>query len=431
MKAIGIDIGTTSICGILLDCTSGQILESVTQNSNAFLSTPWEWEKIQDTQKIIQIAKGICDSLLCEDVAVIGITGQMHGIVYFDKEGCAVSPLYTWQDGRGNQPYKDGKTYGEFLNLPSGYGYVTDFYNTQNGIRPENAVGYCTIHDYFAMVISNRKTPLLHTSDAASFGDFDLRTNQFNHPFFGDITPDFALVGSYQGIPVSVAIGDNQASVFGALRDDDSILLNIGTGSQISVISPTILEGENIEVRPYMEGNYLIVGAALCGGRSYSLLEKFFSAVVFAATGQKLNMYDVMDKMTLGETSHILADTRFSGTRKNHALTGSLTGITTENFTPGEVRHAFLQGIIGELFSMYREMGVSKSSLVGSGNGIRKNKALIHEAEQAFDATMQIPIHMEEAAFGAALFGMAATGKFGSVQKIKQIICYQEKEIQV
>ena len=78
---------------------------------------------------------------------------------------------------------------------------------------------------------------------------------------------------------------------------------------------------------------------------------------------------------------------------------------------------------------MYQEMDVIKSSLVGSGNGIRKNKALIREAEQAFDAAMQIPVHMEEAAFGAALFGMAATGKFGSVQRIKQIIRYQEREI--
>ena len=27
---------------------------------------------------------------------------QMHGIVYVDKEGNCVSPLYTWQDARGS-----------------------------------------------------------------------------------------------------------------------------------------------------------------------------------------------------------------------------------------------------------------------------------------------------------------------------------------
>ena len=251
MKAIGIDIGTTSICGILLDCETGKILKSITENSQAFLPTDKDWEKIQDTGKIMQIALTITDTLMEDTVKVIGVTGQMHGIVYYDADGKAVSPLYTWQDGRGNQPYDETRTYSEFLQIPAGYGAVTDFYNTKNGIRPAEAVGYCTIHDYFAMTLAGRKTPLLHTSDAASFGDFDLRRNCFHHSFVGDITADFAILGSYKGVPVSVAIGDNQASVFGAVSSDEDILLNIGTGSQISVISASIVEGENIEVRPY------------------------------------------------------------------------------------------------------------------------------------------------------------------------------------
>ncbi|MBQ2613721.1 MAG: hypothetical protein IJB80_00100 [Clostridia bacterium] len=425
MKAIGIDIGTTSICGILLDCETGKILKSITENSQAFLPTDKDWEKIQDTGKIMQIALTITDTLMEDTVKVIGVTGQMHGIVYYDADGKAVSPLYTWQDGRGNQPYDETRTYSEFLQIPAGYGAVTDFYNTKNGIRPAEAVGYCTIHDYFAMTLAGRKTPLLHTSDAASFGDFDLRRNCFHHSFVGDITADFAILGSYKGVPVSVAIGDNQASVFGAVSSDEDILLNIGTGSQISVISSSIVEGENIEVRPYPGGKYLLVGAALCGGRSYSMLEKFYSDIVYAATGTRMSMYEVMDKM---ENSNLplTVDTRFAGTRQDPSVTGSITHITTENFTPGALRYAFLNGIIQELFSMYAQMQQKTGALIGSGNGIRKNKALIAAAEKAFGATMKIPAHMEEAAFGAALFGMVATGEMGTVEEIKQIIRYQE-----
>ena len=423
MKAIGIDIGTTSICGILLDCKSGEILKSVTKNSDAFILTENEWEKIQDVEKIMGLATEICDGLIDSDVKVIGVTGQMHGIVYYDQNGKAVSPLYTWQDGRGNQKYKDS-TYSEALGIPSGYGYVTDFYNGENGLRPDTAAGYCTIHDYFAMTLAGRKTPLIHTSDAASFGDFDLLKNCFNHQFSGDITSGFDVVGEYKGIPVSVAIGDNQASVFGALSSDDDILLNIGTGSQISVISSEIKKGENIEVRPYTEGKYLIVGAALCGGRSYSMLEKFFAEVVYLATGERRSMYDVMDKMLLTDTKHIDVDTRFGGTRANPALTGGISEITTENFTPAEFRFGFLKGIIAELYNMFAEMNVKRGALVGSGNGIRKNKALIETAEEMFGAEMKIPAHMEEAAFGAALFGMTAVGSFGTAEEIKAIIKY-------
>lgn len=421
MKAIGIDIGTTSICGVLVDTQSGEIIKSVTKNSEAFIKTSNEWEKIQDTQKIINMAVDITDSLICDDCACIGITGQMHGIVYYDKDGSAVSSLYTWQDGRGNQIYKDGNTYSNYLGIPTGYGYVTDFYNCDKGIKPQNAVGYCTIHDYLGMVLTGRKKALLHSSDAASYGDYNLDSNTFNHEFYGDITSEFALLGEYKGIPVSVAIGDNQASVFGALSCDDDILLNIGTGSQISVVSDKPIIGENIESRPYTDGKFLIVGAALCGGRAYSMLEKFYSDIVYAATGTRMSMYEVMNNMTASSQTPIIADTRFSGTRSNPDLKGGLFDITTENLTPGDVKCAFLNGIIKELYDMYVSMNVSRSSLIGSGNGIRKNKALRQTCENMFGAKMKTPLHLEEAAFGAALFAMTAVG----FENVKNIIRYE------
>ena len=71
----------------------------------------------------------------------------MHGIVYVDNDGKAVSPLYTWQDNRGNLILNNNITYAEFLtdysgyNLSTGYGLVTHFY-----ILPEGAVKLCTIN---------------------------------------------------------------------------------------------------------------------------------------------------------------------------------------------------------------------------------------------------------------------------------------------
>ncbi len=413
MKAIGIDIGTTSICGVLIDCVSGEILQSVTKNSEAFITTENHWEKIQDTEKIISIATEITDGLKGSDVAVIGVTGQMHGIVYYDKNGKAVSPLYTWQDARGNLDYKDGKTYSQYLGIPAGYGGATDFYNKENGIRPQDAEGYCTIHDYFAMVLTKRTTPVIHVSDAASFG-IDM----------SDATEGFDIIGEYDNIPVAVAIGDNQASVFGALKSDNDILLNIGTGSQVSVVTDKAFSGENIEIRPYVAGKYLAVGAALCGGRAYSMLEKFYSDIVFAATGKRMDMYEVMAKME-GVDNLPVADTRFSGTRINTAITGGITNITTENFTPGAVKNAFLNGIITELYNMFARMGKTGIELIGSGNGIRRNKELQLAAEKIFGRKMKIPAHKEEAAFGAALFGMTATGKFGTAEQVKNIIKYE------
>ena len=132
MKAIGIDIGTTGICGAVVDTESGRVLRSVTENSEAFLVGCAEWERIQSVERIMAVADGILEALFDPEVAAIGVTGQMHGILYINAEGEAVSPLYTWQDGRGDQPYR-GTTYAKLLGSFSGYGNVTDFYKPRCG----------------------------------------------------------------------------------------------------------------------------------------------------------------------------------------------------------------------------------------------------------------------------------------------------------
>lgn len=361
MKAIGIDIGTTSVCGVLLDASNGNVLKSLTRNSNAFIESDNEWEKIQSVEKIMSTAMCILDELIEDEVAVIGVTGQMHGIVYTDASGNAVSPLYTWQDERGNLPYKD-TTYAKYLNSFAGYGNVTDFYNVQNGIRPPEVVSYCTIHDYFVMKLCSLKKPLMHSSDAASFGLYDLKENKFNYECNVDITADYHIAGSFKGIPVSVAIGDNQASVFSSISEDE-ILLNVGTGSQVSVISENIVESDDVEVRPYFENKYLIVGAALCGGRAYSMLKNFYSEVLgYIEDVDDTKVYDIMNKMLQkAEGEPLKVDTRFAGTRKNPELSGKIEGITTENFTPAHLTHGVLCGMADELYGMYKLMNVIKT----------------------------------------------------------------------
>jgi sedoheptulokinase len=145
---------------------------------------------------------------------------------------------------------------------------------------PENAKAYCTIHDLFVMQLCGLKAAKVHISDAASFGLFDLESGSFSNGFAPKIENGFAIAGNYKNIPVSVAIGDNQASVFSTLKDENDLLINVGTGSQVSIISDKVVSGENLETRPYFENKFLIVGAALCGGRAYSVLKNFYKEVL-------------------------------------------------------------------------------------------------------------------------------------------------------
>ncbi len=425
MQIVGIDIGTTSVCGVAVDVHTGQILRSKTVDSNAFLTAAHPWEKIQSPKKLVAVARQILDELLCAPTAAIGVTGQMHGIVYTDADGQAVSPLYTWQDERGNQPYK-GTTYAGYLNSFAGYGNVTDFYNRQNGLRPTEAVNYCTVHDYFVMQICGLKQPVMHASDAASLGLYDLKSQKFSYDVALNVTSDYCVAGNYNGIPVGVAIGDNQASVFSTLADPRDVLLNVGTGSQISAVTDTPTAGADYECRPYFEGKYLAVGAALCGGRAYAMLKNFYKELLGCVVdATDAEVYGIMDRLLQNTaTTTLRADTRFAGTRKDASITGSFTGITQQNFTPGHLALAVVEGMVEELYGMYRQMQIATTGLVGSGNGVRKNPHLIKAAEQKFGAKMKIPRHTEEAAFGAALFAAISAGIFKDARSAQQLIAY-------
>ncbi len=424
MELVGIDIGTTSVCGVVISAETGELLKKETVNSNAFIRGE-AFEKLQSPEKIMQIATAILEKLVSEKTCAIGVTGQMHGIVYVDKQGKAVSPLYTWQDGRGNLPYK-GTTYAKFLGAPTGYGNVTDFYNKENGLRPDSAVTYCTIHDYFVMQICKNKTPKIHPTDAASFGLYNLTENTWNYPVGAEIATGYAVAGKYKSIPVGVAIGDNQASVYSTVKSEKDVLLNVGTGSQVSVITEKAEGGADIEIRPFTDGKYLAVGAALCGGRAYSLLKEFFrKALSYRGEVSEEEAYEIMAEMLKREAAPLTVDTRFAGTRSNPHLTGSVSGITVDNFTPESLTAGVISGMVQELFALYQAMGEEKTGMVASGNGIRKNAFMQKEAENRFAMQVKFPLYKEEAAVGAALFSGVCAGVFASGEEARSLIKYE------
>lgn len=422
MYAVGIDVGTTSICGVAVDTQTGAVHCTASEPSHAFLHTENAWEKIQDVNRIMQTARSVLDRVGGHGAAAIGVTGQMHGIVYLDADGDAVSSLYTWQDRRGELPYSGG-TYSSFCQSPSGYGNVTHFYNQFHQLVPQNAVAYCTISDYLAAKLTG-SAPVMHTSNAASLGMYDLSQNQFTCAFHGEIADDYRLLGHWGSVPVSIAIGDNQASFLGAVSRSDGVLVNIGTGSQISMESDSFIVPEGLEARPFVEGRYLQVGAALCGGRAFAMLEEFFKKVVLAATGSAPeNLYPVLERMLAGRSgSELIFDNRFCGTRTNPELRGSISNISADNFTPEEFTAGVLEGIVSELFQAYKQMGRPAGALVGAGNGIRKNPALIRFFESAFGLPMRIPSYTEEAAYGAALFSMLSSGLYATLEEARSIL---------
>lgn len=429
MKIIGIDIGTTGICGVCAESESGEIIKSVSLPNNSFIKTENEYERIQDTAVIMQTVYSILESLDAENAAAIGFSGQMHGIVYTDASGTAVSPLYTWQDARANAEYKGGKSYAQILGCFAGYGLATDFYNEVNGLIPENAVYLCTIADYAVMQLCGNVKPVCHITNAASLGCFDLVNNRFNadNHRLPEVTADFVCCGKYKGVPVSVALGDNQASFIGSVSGENVALINVGTGAQISWLCDSPVTAESVETRPFDGKNYLAAGCSLCGGRAYAMFERFCREIAKAAGADVDSYYHVLDKMLDGKTeSEIRGDCRFCGTRNNPGLRGAYTGISENSFTPADFAFATLDGMAQELFDMYSSAGAKTSGIVCSGNGMRKNAHLRRIVADKFGCEIKIPLYEEEAACGAAFSALVAGGYCNNIAEACLKIRYKD-----
>lgn len=103
MLLLGIDISTTGAKALLVD-GGGRVLSSAT--SPLALSTPhplWSeqdpndwWAGIRESISQALVAAGVSGS----EIAAIGMTGQMHGLVLLDEQGHVLRPAILWNDQR-------------------------------------------------------------------------------------------------------------------------------------------------------------------------------------------------------------------------------------------------------------------------------------------------------------------------------------------
>mgnify|MGYP002570575322 FL=1 len=208
--------------------------------------------------------------------------------------------------------------------------------------------------------------------------------------------------------------------------------MNIGTGSQISAVGEIENLGEGIEYRPFMNGELLICGSALCGGSAYAMIEEFFrSYTAFAGLGD-LSQYGVINALAerayaSGENT-LSVDTSFCGTRTDPMRRGSIENIEINNFTPSALILGVINGMCDELYNLYLEGQLKKSHIVASGGAIRKNNILRKVLEDKFGMTVSVNSVKEEAATGAALFSAYSIGMIEYKDGFGDYIKYVQEE---
>jgi len=432
---ISLDIGTSELCALALSCKSLRPVAICSQVNDTEIKNLPAGHHEQDPQRIRALCLGLLQKLLSErevranEVVGIGITGQMHGVLLVNSDLEPQSNLITWRDERiQNSEIRTPHPERTGSPLHPGYGGATLRWLAKNGRLSENATAL-TIADYVAAHLTG--VIATEATHAASWGIFNVQEGVWDveavlhlgiaedvlptvlstaRPL-GNIRPALAQqLGLGPDVQVCSPLGDNQASVIGAAGFAGNIaVLNLGTGGQISFHQNDYKFVETLETRPMPFGGFILVGASLCGGWAYKYLQEFIQATVKEFAGTEPGDEEIYSRMNSiaaeapEGASGISVDTRFSGTRLEPNLRGSINGIGAQNFTPANLTRGFVEGMIRELAEMASTAGIKDfTKIIASGNAVRKNPVVSEVIESIFGLPCYISSSREEAALGAA-----------------------------
>ncbi|WCB96272.1 Xylulose kinase [Baekduia alba] len=103
MRLVGLDVGTSSTKGLVIDETGAVLAEA--ERAYPLASPRPGWAE-QDPEDWWRAAEAILAELRAHEADGIGLTGQMHGLVVLGADDRPLRPAILWNDGR-SQPQCD------------------------------------------------------------------------------------------------------------------------------------------------------------------------------------------------------------------------------------------------------------------------------------------------------------------------------------
>jgi len=435
--SVGIDVGTTKVAVVVSRCHDGKIMFSKSINHEAGYPNENGLSE-QDVSKFFDALICLFSSIPIDikaHIRSLGVSGQMHGVMLWNSEN-DYTKLINWQDQRASRKnilssiqQKPGCS-----GLKDGFGFTT-LAILKDEVDLSSFKYSGTIQDFFVWsFLRNKENSFMDPTNAASWGLFNISTLQWDFDAIESlgiplsIVPKIKRSGSIissicqewsnrmeikRGIPVFLAMGDNQASVFGSATSiDEEIFINIGTSAQLSFISEVLLqnEGKHYEIRPFFDEKYLIVSAPLCGGEAWKLLvtsaRQWITTFIPTIDISDEEIYRIIDQKgaeSIDKDDLPLVSPHFLGERWDETLKGSIHGITLHNFDLGRISAAFAIGIAKNLISdIETQHMINKSRIIAAGNAIRKSTTLQKAVTKVFHKEVVINDDKEEAAFGAS-----------------------------
>ncbi len=469
---LGVDLGTSGTKTVLFD-ENGVAISSYTgeyplyqpQNGWAEQNPEDWWNATREGIRTVITSSGINSS----DIAGIGISGQMHGLVLLDANGAVLRNSIIWCDGRtGKQCAEITKKIGaerliEITANPALTGFTAGkilwvrenepdvWASAEHILLPKDYIRY-KLCDVFATEVS----------DAAGMNLLDVHTRDWSDEILnkleipksmmpkvyesvevtGNVNCNVAAsLGLADGTPVVGGAGDNAAAAVGmGVVSSGKAFTTIGTSGVVFAHSDEVAIDPQGRVHTFcsaVPGKYTVMSCTLAAGLSLKWFRDTFCDSEQSVA--KLVNSDVYSLMSLeAEISPVGANRLIylpylMGERSpilDEMSRGAFIGLSAIH-TKGDMIRAVMEGVIysqRHCLDILAEMGVAPKTMLACGGGGKSPlwRQMMADIMNCDVMTTEVD---EGPALGVAILAGVGAGVYESVEKAcEKIIRYKEAQ---
>jgi xylulokinase len=465
---VAFDIGTTSTRCILID-RLGKLIKSAKKDYS--MDTPRAGWAEQDPEQWWKASVHAIKEVLAKskidpkDISAIGLSGQMHGSIFLDKEGKVIRPAILWCDQRtSSQCKRIYDIFGgeeEFIKLSYNKalnGFTAPKILWLAEVEPDNYKKLSQIllpKDYIRFKLSGIYAT--EVSDASGTILLNIKKRKWSDEIISglsinrDLLPavyESAQVSSYvskeaskltglkQGTPIVGGAGDQAGGAVGSGIVYEGVISDyLGTSGVVFAHSDKPVYDPKGRLHSFchaVEGSWHLMGVTLSAAGSYKWYYDTFGigSKISSNNGEELSGYALLDKKAEkappGSRGLIFLPYLF-GERTPYAdpnARGVFFGISYSHDRSHFAR-SILEGVAYsqlDCLNLMKDLGIASDKVVLFGGGARS--LLWRQIMSDIFDTRIVTLNIEEGpSYGAAILAGVGTGVYPSVRDaVKNLI---------
>ncbi|MCA9230085.1 MAG: xylulokinase [Planctomycetales bacterium] len=465
---IGIDVGTSGTKALAIDA-KGRVLAEASASYPCHHPKPlWSEQDPEDWwQATVKVVRSVVKQakLKPADVAAIGLSGQMHGSVFLDRNDQVIRPAILWNDQRTESECQEierraggRKRLIKMVANPALTGFTApkilwlrnqeprNFERTTKVLLPKDEIRRRLTGEYATEV-----------SDASGMLLLDVVKRKWSKTLLEKLELDSSLLATcYESEEVTGTLTQSTAKKLGLTTDcvvvggaGDCAAGAIGNGIVRSGLLATSLgtsgvvfahsdqpefdpEGRLHTFCHAVRGKWHMMGVTLTAGGS---LGWFQEALCTVAKGQTVPFETLTAEAakTLAGAEGLQFLPYLSGERTPHLdphARGALIGITLKH-TRGHVVRSILEGVtysLRDCLSIMQDLGVPIRQIRATGGGAKS--PFWHQMQaDVFGKPVTTMVADEGAAYGVALLAAVGAGNFKNITEACQATVKTAQEV--